>query len=102
MKQSKYDEQLEFAGNQILKHFGKNPKKEVTIYTSLDHVSRSGMMRKVSAFIMVKNSPICIAREVKVTGCGMDMGFHLAYEIFHTVYKYGKPAYQQYLNHRWM
>ena len=99
---SKYDEQLEYAGKRILEFYGKEPKEPITIYTVLDHVSRSGMMRKISAFVMRDNSPICIAREVRVTGCGMDMGFHLAYEIFHSVYEYGKPEYQSYLDHRWM
>ena len=75
---SKYDEALEYAGKRILEFYGSKPRKQITIYTTLDHVSRSGMMRKISAFIMVKNQPVCLAREVKVTGCGMDMVFHLA------------------------
>lgn len=99
---SKYDDQLKYAGERLINFYGKNPRKPITIYTVLNHASRSGMMRKISAFIVVKNEIICIAREVKVNGCGMDMGFHLAYGIYHNAYKYGKPAYQDYLNHRWM
>jgi len=99
---SKYDEQLDYAGKQIITKFGKKPKKPIEIYTSMSHVSRSGMMRIISAFIMVENNPVCIARDVKMTGCGMDMGFELAYNIFHAAYKYGEPRYQDYLNHRWL
>jgi len=99
---SQYEKDLEYAGERIIEFFGKKPKKPITIYTVLNHVSRSGMMRKISAFIIVDNKPICIARETKVSGCGMDMGFDLAYSIFHTVYGYGKPKYQEYLNHQWL
>ncbi len=102
MYKSQFDKDLEYAGKRIIEYYGKKPRKPITIYTVLNHVSQSGMMRKISAFVMIKNNPVCIARETKVTGCGMDMGFHLAYEIFHSVYKYGKPAYQEYLNHQWM
>ena len=87
---------------------------QVKIYTVLNHVSSSGMTRYISAYVPVirKNYAgveeaqiVCIAREKKVSGCGMDMGFHLAYCLYHSVYEYGEKGgrpYQKYLNHSWL
>lgn len=74
-----------------------------TIYTSLAHVSRSGMSRKIKAFVMTDNGygktePTNVswhvarvfgdrpqdhygARVVKMDGCGTDMGFELVYTL---------------------
>ena len=73
-----------------------------TVYTQLKHVSRSGMLRtiqavrirscdergNVAAFWLgwhvakVLAYPFDEQREgVKVAGCGMDMGFHLVYNL---------------------
>lgn len=53
------------------------------IYTVLNHVSGSGMTRCISAFTpLVENGHarlVCIAREKRIGGCGIDMGFALAY-----------------------
>ena len=56
---SRLDEQIKSAGESILRLYGKKPKNPIEIYTVLDHVSRSGMMRKISAFIMQDNQPVC-------------------------------------------
>jgi hypothetical protein len=91
------------------------------IYTVLNHVSSSGMTRVISAFVPViiyeeyyddKNKVcempvradmVCIARERKVSGCGMDMGFHLAYSLYMSAYPdYEKYPYQEYLSHSWL
>ena len=81
----------------------------VRIYTVLDHVSQSGMTRYISAFVPVmlddgtgyKYPDIaCIARERKVGGCGMDMGFHLAYNMFLEAYPDGD--YRRELSHSWL
>jgi len=69
-------------------------------YTKLDHVSRSGMMRHISVFLMIDNSPYninyLIAKlgdykrinngSLKTTGCGMDMGFDMVYNTSSEVY----------------
>ena len=69
-----------------------------TVYTKLVSVSRSGMSRVISAYIIRDNEPLCIEWKVgkatgypltptggqegiKVGGCGMDMGFHLVYQL---------------------
>ena len=61
------------------------------IYTKLDHVSRSGMYRVISLYVIQDNQPQWITRlaadllegyderhqGAKAHGCGMDIGFHL-------------------------
>lgn len=70
------------------------------IYTILRSVSRSGMMRKITVFTIdaATGCPISLSWHYdrahgrmaddscghwanKVPGCGMDMGFHLAYNL---------------------
>jgi hypothetical protein len=63
-----------------------------TVYTITRHVARSGMYRAIDAYVMVRNSPVRISFDaaracgfrydhkhegVSMSGCGMDMGFHL-------------------------
>lgn len=66
---------------------------KVRIYTVLHHVSSSGMSRVISAFVPVVRDGhaeiACVAREKRVSGCGMDMGFHLAYTLFCEAYSGG-------------
>ena len=74
------------------------------IYTDLKHVSRSGMMRHINVFIMRDNEPVNITRFVadaldirqtdafgplKVSGCGMDMGFYVVYSLSRTLFPDG-------------
>lgn len=85
----------------------------VKIYTVLDSVSSSGMSRHISAFVPVilkdskgKEYPdmCCIARERSVSGCGMDMGFHLAYSLYceSGIDDDNEHPYQDYLSHSWL
>lgn len=113
-----------------------------TVYTILRHVSRSGMRRVVGVVVMVDGEPrhpnwlVATAcgftvhpkgDGIIVDGCGMDMGFHLAYELGHTLwpdgfdcpgdgkcaegnhwnretntYEYGRHNDGYALNHRWL
>lgn len=81
---------------------------EVKIFTVLNHVSSSGMTRYISAYVPVigddgKPYIRCIARERRVEGCGMDMGFHLAYSMFMSVYHDDEShPYQETLSHSWL
>jgi len=63
-----------------------------TVYTVLRHVSKSGMIRDISLYIIRDNEPLNITWHVadrlkmnvknngiRIKGCGMDMGFHLVY-----------------------
>jgi hypothetical protein len=74
-----------------------------TVYTSLRHVSRSGMSRWINMYAIIDNEPVCIDHEVKILedqapqkhdgvyvgGCGMDMGFALVYNLSHYLFKDG-------------
>ena len=77
-----------------------------TVYTSLDHVSRSGMSRRISLYIVVDGSIRDITwhaakagvgklhREggIVMGGCGMDMGFALVYNLGRALYPNGVPC----------
>ena len=66
-----------------------------TVYCTLKHVSRSGMYRVIDLHIMKDNEPWRIStlaadllegydgrwEGCKAHGCGMDMGFHLVYNL---------------------
>ena len=74
----------------------------------LDHVSASGMTRIISMYMPLltddgKPTVVCIAREKRVTGCGMDMGFHLASNLFFEVYGNDREMpYQTKLDFHWL
>ena len=75
------------------------------IYTVLDHVSQSGMTRHISAYVPLvvdgKAQYICVARERKIEGCGMDMGFELAYRMHYAVFGDSVP-YEKVQHHSWL
>jgi hypothetical protein len=66
-----------------------------TVYTRLNHVSRSGMSRSITPIVIVDNEPRYMSWSVAIlfgqvrdkydgvtlNGCGMDMGFHLVYSL---------------------
>jgi len=66
-----------------------------TVFTFLKHVSRSGMYRAIDLYIIRENTPRRISwsaaalcegyddrhEAAKASGCGMDMGFHLVYNL---------------------
>ena len=73
------------------------------VYTVLTHVARSGMMRHI-ALKIVRDGDICdityhaaramggsIAKDggIRVSGCGMDMGFALVYDLGMTLWRNG-------------
>ena len=75
-----------------------------TVHTVLRHVSQSGMSRSISVLAIDEDGPrdvsYLVARAlgdrvdqhrggVKVTGCGMDMGFHLVYALSSVLYRDG-------------
>lgn len=88
-----------------------------TVFTILEHVSRSGMSRQIRVVIpyVTENGQIdhlhpnhLIAkalgwRQAKrgdgiiVSGAGMDMGYHLAYTLSHVLFSDGSA-----LRHRWI
>jgi hypothetical protein len=74
-----------------------------TIYCRLNHVSRSGMYRCISLFVIQNNEPWNISHIAapllegydekhegcKASGCGMDMGFHLVYNLSRSLFRDG-------------
>lgn len=87
-------------------------KLGTTVYTILRHVSASGMCRWLDLYTIDANRPFrltwstAIALEwtydrrreaLKVTGAGMDMGFHAVYSLSAVLFKDGNA-----LNHEWM
>ena len=74
-----------------------------TLYTKVNQVSRSGMSRDISVYIFVDNRPIDISwytavltdnsftkcSDVRVSGCGMDMGFYLVYRLSSALFPTG-------------
>lgn len=107
----------------------KSLKPRDTVYTILRHVSRSGMSRSISAVIVRDGEIVEIDWLVcrilglrfdsnnggaKLSGCGMDMGFHLVYELGSALWPDGTPEPHSYrngepdthggyaLNHRWI
>ena len=72
-----------------------------TVYTVLRHVSRSGMSRSISVLDHDNHDvSFWVSRAlgwpvdqknygVKVSGCGMDMGFHLVYSLSHVLFPDG-------------
>lgn len=77
-----------------------------TVYTVLRHVSSSGMTREISLYVMIDNEPFWLtglaARAmgdrtgkrdgIIVGGCGMDMGYHLVYNLGRTLWPNGVPC----------
>ena len=76
------------------------------IYTTLNHVSRSGMMRVIDLRVMRNNEPLRISwsvaqaigytyntkyEGVRIDGCGTDMGFSLVYTLGSVLWPDGTP-----------
>ena len=74
-----------------------------TVYTIVRHVSASGMSRVIDLYIMKDNQPIRISftaakllegydykhEGCKAGGCGMDMCFHLVYNLGRVLFPNG-------------
>jgi len=78
-----------------------------TMYVTCLHVARSGMSRAIVARLVVDGEirdvseyvsdligdPIHPVGGVRVTGCGMDMGFHLVSTVAHYLYREDRPGW---------
>jgi hypothetical protein len=98
LKLSKREQALmdrNYAIERLLTHYVKPSTK---VYTIMRHVSSSGMSRNISLVIANGEEVIDITyyaahalgdklieskgyRAIRVNGCGMDMGFHLVYNL---------------------
>lgn len=95
-----------------------NKQEKPTLYTSLKHVSSSGMSRDMKVLAVVEGDIIDVTyyvgkldigtlkerngqRVIRVGGCGMDMGFHVVYTISAMLYGYqDRGAYT--IRHEWI
>lgn len=79
-----------------------------TVYTLLRHVSQSGMMRHISVktelegihdwnVALATESKLAPREGIKVGGAGMDMGFHLVYNLSYVLYPDGFDCIAQHL-----
>ena len=101
---------------EAIKRLKEEIKKGDTLWTQLNHVSQSGMMRHISVRQIKKDYPLDWTRLVsialdwkeaknrfggyngiKVGGCGMDMGFHLVYTLSSVLYDDGYAIKQSWL-----
>ena len=93
----------ELARGRLREIFAEQPRP--IIYTILRHVSKSGMSRDISAFTILNGEKIsltytiaeatgqkCITSQgfnaIRVSGCGMDMGFSLVYGVICALYQH--------------
>ncbi|MHB1952836.1 MAG: hypothetical protein ACYCOU_03725 [Sulfobacillus sp.] len=107
MKQTKKQSEQE----QLISQLREWMPRGTTVYTILRSVSRSGMQRIISPIVFQNGEPIFpeyniakllgwnLAKDqgIKVTGAGMDMGFHLVYTLSQVLYG---EAYA--LKQRWL
>ena len=104
LKLSKREQALmdrNYAIEKLLTHYVKPGTK---VYTIMRHVSSSGMSRHISLVIANGNEITDITyyaahalgdklsetkghRTIRVNGCGMDMGFHLVYNLSSVLFK---------------
>ena len=91
--------------------------KGATLYTVLRHCARSGMSRSIDVYAMHNNEPVCLTWAacrllgwpfdaknggVKLSGCGMDMGFHLINSLSYAAHGYDCERAGYTFNHRWL
>ena len=77
-----------------------------TVYTKLQHCSKSGMMRVIDLFVIRDNEPLRITWQackatntaynekhegMRMDGCGMDMGFAAVYSLGYALWPKGTP-----------
>lgn len=74
-----------------------------TVYTIIKHVSASGMYRVIDLYLIKDNNPFRISgyaakllegydrkhEGCRAGGCGMDMGFHLVYNLGSALFREG-------------
>ena len=88
-------------------------------FTILRHVSQSGMSRDISVKVVDEDGDLRDVtyyvglllgqapkdrngqRVVRVTGCGMDMGFHLVYQLSYALYKGDGDRAGYVIRHEW-
>ena len=90
--------------NEVRREVKRMIKPGDTIYTILRHCSSNGMNRRISLIAIVNGKPVSLDwyaeklgianrsrnhEGLTVSGCGMDMGFHLVYNFASVMYPHG-------------
>ena len=103
-----------YAREQLLTHYLSEGD---TVYTVLRSVSSSGMSRTISLKVAKEGKILDLtyyasivldwplvevngSRALRVSGCGMDMGFHTVYELSSALFS-GQNRAGYVLNHAW-
>lgn len=115
-KKAQAQQKKEEARAYLLSILDKQEKP--TLYTSLKHVSASGMSRDMKVLAVVDGQILDVTwyvgkldvgsikerngqRVIRVGGCGMDMGFHVVYTVSAILYGYEeRGAYT--VRHEWI
>lgn len=88
---------------ECIEQLRKYLKPGSVVYTSLKHVSKSGMYRVINLRVFINNEPIRLdgyAADLlegydnkhegcRSHGCGMDMGFHLVMHLSYALFRDG-------------
>jgi hypothetical protein len=102
-------QEKELRQQECIEALQKYLKPGDTVYTKLNHVSRSGMYRVIDLYTIKDNQLIRLSgyaadllegydkrhEGCKATGCGMDMGFHLVYNLSSVLFL----EYKHLINH---
>lgn len=95
------------AKAEAIAYLSENLKPGDTVYTILRHVSKSGMLRVIGVYYVKNGKPQDISftasqaigytldRDrwgVKVSGCGMDMGHEVVYNLGRVLWPQGVPC----------
>jgi hypothetical protein len=100
-KKAQKEQERESARAYLLSILGKQEKP--ILYTSLKHVSSSGMSRDMKVLVALDGQILDVTyyvgkldigtlkerngqRVIRVGGCGMDMGFHVVYSVSAVLY----------------
>jgi len=102
-KKAELEQKAQEAREFLLKVFAQQDRP--TVWTSLKHVSSSGMSRDITLLTSYEDRILDItwyashamqtgslkerngSRVIRVGGAGMDMGFHLVYSLSYALYK---------------
>ena len=97
---------------EAIEYLKKQIKKDDTLYTSVQKVSTSGMYRHIKVIGIENNSPLFLSwhianaldypykdktNAVGINGCGMDMGFHLIYNLSYKLFNDGYAIKQRWI-----
>ena len=106
----------DYAREQLLTHYVSEGSR---VYTILRHVSSSGMSRDISLLVADREGRISDityyaadalgdrlierngSRAIRVNGCGMDMGFHLVYNLSSVLF-HGQDRAGYILKQEWL